>query len=251
MPKNVTVKIPDEVKTVLAAATWHPDRVVLNGQLDRVTYLFTDKVLKAAGLKWNKSKVAHVGTPEAVATLRAVLEDGDSLVDTKKTLEQFFTPVVCAEAMAARVLGPRMRVLEPSAGSGRLADAAAALGAEVTCVEIDPVLAEGLRAKGYTVFVGDFMKMTIEDLKGPFDAVIMNPPFYNGADVEHVMRAYDMLKHNGRLTAIVSTAWRFRSGRKWEKFRELVAGETVQDLPAGTFSEAGTSVATNMIHLVK
>ena len=36
-----------------------------------------------------------------------------------------------------------------------------------------------------------------------YDRIIMNPPFSNRQDAEHVRHAYDLLKPNGRIVAIM------------------------------------------------
>ena len=49
----------------------------------------------------------------------------------------------------------------------------------------------------------DFLQCSgdVEDL-GLFDAVLMNPPFAQGADIEHITHALTMLKPGGRLVAL-------------------------------------------------
>ena len=94
-----------------------------------------------------------------------------------------------------------MTVLEPSAGTGALLEA---LGthAGVTVVEISHQLAEALRTRYplCDVRCADFL--ALGDELGPFDRIVMNPPFERGADIEHIRHAYAKLNPGGRLVAI-------------------------------------------------
>ena len=69
----------------------------------------------------------------------------------------FQTPEAIADRMAKELkLQPGDRVLEPQAGHGRLARAAADALAQVICIEIDPERCQVLRAAGFQVVEGDF-----------------------------------------------------------------------------------------------
>ena len=48
----------------------------------------------------------------------------------------------------------------------------------------------------------------------------MNPPFSNRQDAEHVRHAYDLLKPNGRIVAIMGEGVFFGSDKKAVEFRE-------------------------------
>jgi hypothetical protein len=53
----------------------------------------------------------------------------------------------------------------------------------------------------------------------------------------------------GVVVSVMSPAWRFRSGKKFETFRALVKtlrGEWM-DLPPGTFKASGTDVNTGIL----
>ncbi len=158
----------------------------------------------------------------------------------------FPTPLGVAEPMLDDLdLFPLARVLEPSAGSGELADAVREREprAVVTCCEVNGTLADICRLKGHNTTHGDFMS---EDLRGTYDRVLMNPPFERGQDIEHIRRAFDFLKPGGVLVAITSPSWTFNAQRKFADFREWfdsVDGEKT-DIPAGAFKESGTNIAT-------
>jgi predicted RNA methylase len=245
--KKTVIKVDDDVRAVLAPAVINDNYLTLVGTLDRDLYSRVDKVLKAAGGKWNRSKAAHVFDRDPRTALAGALS-GD-LVDTKKQLEQFWTPVEVADRLAS-MLEPLhgARVLEPSAGSGRLAEAARDRGANVVCCEIDPRLCAELTAKGFEVRSGDFTQMTEADL-GLFDAVVMNPPFSKDQDVKHVLHAWTLLKPGGVLGAIVGPGFTFKERKVYDEFRAIHSsvGEYEAELPAGTFKESGTMVRTVML----
>lgn len=163
-------------------------------------------------------------------------------------IEGYFpTPAALIARMieAARV-EPGARVLEPSAGSGAIADALKAEGADVICIEVHSTLCGILRDKRHNVIQSDFRE--VGEL-GEFDAVLMNPPFERGQDLEHVYRAYNCLKPGGRLVAIMGAGVKFRQDRRYSEFRdwsERLGGE-FEDVPAGAFKESGTGIASVML----
>lgn len=162
--------------------------------------------------------------------------------------------------------GPRdgsrkIRILEPSAGEGAialaaLADAGGSAKAEVTCVELEAGRAATLRAAGFVQEAGhrtiqaDFLDCDPDRL-GVFDAVLMNPPFDLERDIDHVVHATRFLAPGGRLVAIMSAGVEFRTSRKAEAFRALVARMSgdIHDLPPGSFESSGTMVNTCIVVL--
>lgn len=160
----------------------------------------------------------------------------------------FATPV----ALAARVveeadIHPGDRILEPSAGTGRLIDAALLpwrWSGELVAVERNYDLVRNLveRYRGATVIHADFLECGAD--LGTFDRIIMNPPFENQADIKHVLHAAKLLKPGGRLVAIMSAGVTFRENHPATAFREFVESRdgTIEALPADSFKESGTGV---------
>jgi phospholipid N-methyltransferase len=148
-------------------------------------------------------------------------------------------------------------ILEPSAGIGSLLDALQRFPLDymggLTIVEVNRTLADILQAKGYTVNCVDFLEFTGQT----FDRIIMNPPFENMQDVDHVRHAYELLNDGGVLVAITSMSWTFRSDNKAQQFREFLSfvGAEVENIPAGAFSGAAafrsTGVVSNMVTIRK
>lgn len=157
------------------------------------------------------------------------------------------------EAVATAGVMPGHRVLEPEAGTGVILDAIqnALTGADcgrVVAVEINRDLAAELERKrnltvyanesNYTIRQADFLELTPEDL-GLFDRIVMNPPFVNGADIEHIKHAMKFLKAGGRLVSICAAGPR--------QVRELKPLGEWRELPEGSFDHAGTGVHTAMV----
>lgn len=160
---------------------------------------------------------------------------------------------------------PKLRILEPSAGTGNLAKVcefkferewdAERYHAKhlVDCIEIQPHLANELRSMGFhRVFCNDFLQIQPE-ATGLYDRVIMNPPFDRERDIDHVIHALQFLKPDGLLVAIMSAGTEFRSTAKSVAFRKLMEdmGAEWRDLPPCSFSSVGTNVNTGMIAVRK
>lgn len=166
----------------------------------------------------------------------------------------FPTPRPLAERMAAMLdLHPGMSVLEPSAGTGRLVEACLPYGVFPVCVEWSYDAYRFICEK-YPVgcYHADFMEWEPPYIPD-FDRVIMNPPFSNGCDIDHVRRAHFMLKDGGILVAIMGEGAFFRNDRRGQEFRawlDSVRG-TSEKLPDGTFNQSGTGVNTRLVVIHK
>ncbi len=163
----------------------------------------------------------------------------------------FPTPAdLVARMIEAADLSDGSRVLEPSAGSGAIADALRDAGHKVECVERHASLCEVLRLKGHSLIRGDFLELSP---CGLYDAAVMNPPFEGGQDLQHVRHAWEWIKPGGALVAIMGAGVSFRQDRRFAEFRKWAdeIGGTFDDIPAGTFKESGTGVASVMFHAIK
>lgn len=205
-----------------------------------------DKAERAAAA-WELISTARNSERAAELELRAKL---DSLRFAK--IPGYFptpAPLVARMIEAAR-LADGARVLEPSAGSGAIADALKAEGFAVECIEQHSSLCDILAAKGHNLIRGDFLQISP---CGLYAGVVMNPPFEGGQDCEHVRHAWQFVEPGGSLVAIMGAGVTFRQDPRFASFRAWVdelGGELV-DIPAGTFKESGTGVASVMLTLCK
>lgn len=175
---------------------------------------------------------------EGIDAMRDALRNGGVSVVVAPQL--FPTPAHLAARMVELAeLGPDGRLLEPSAGTGAILDAARGTGAEIMAFEINPKLCEALRAKGYHAVQADFLERRPEEF-GLFDVILMNPPFKNGEDIKHIRHAMTFVKPGGRLVALCANG-----PRQNDQLKPLAASWEV--LPEGTFAEAGTNVNTALL----
>ncbi len=188
--------------------------------------------------------------PEAAPfeAMREQLRAGGVQVVTAPQL--FPTPAELAERMVELAeIEPGQDVLEPSGGTGRIIIAIrkAQPEANITAIEIKPHLADVLRA-AYRVptHCKDFLRCNGE--LGSFDRILMNPPFANAQDIEHIEHALHMLKPGGRLVAICANG-----PRQNEKLRPLVeeCGGEWLPLPPNTFKDSGTNVNAVLLTLTR
>lgn len=260
------IEITDDAATVLRESTWEGDVLKLPPrQLDRKLYEAVNKVLVALGGKWARAKGGHLFPNAAKMELNEALNAG-SVVDRKKTLELFETPEDLATSMALTGIGllgriHHPRVLEPSAGRGRIVDGFwRAWGkhepvGEMLAIDIDEQNCLHLSGSGNCsqVTQGDFIQLVPQPDK-LMDLILMNPPFANTADILHVTHAFvRWLADGGVLVAIMSPHWTFASDRASRAFRELMEqhGGSWSRLAKGTFLGEGTGVETVQVVLRK
>lgn len=145
-----------------------------------------------------------------------------------RVAHQFFwsPPAVVAKCEEMARLDLDGENLEPSAGHGHLA---AFLPKErTTCVEISPLHCAILRAKGFDTEQADFLQWAPQAAAAGrrFDRVVMNPPFSDGRALAHVEAAATLLRHGGRLVAVLPASMRGQDlvpgfGCEWS---EVIAG---------------------------
>ncbi len=249
-------KLTDRQRALLAEVRVEDNRAIFGGAVIP-DWKALKSVLEALGGRWVKGGKARPGgfvfaddvdAEAMVSTARATGE----ILDPRKA-DFFPTPAPLADRVAARAgIAPGLSVLEPSAGRGALALAAIRAGAsllDVHCVELLPENVAALAALGFATVAADFL--TVTPAVGLFDRVAMNPPFGKRADVAHVRHAFTFLKPGGRLVAIMSAGVTFRDDTIGSAFRAFIAinGGSIEELPAGSFREAGTMVGTVMVSL--
>jgi type I restriction-modification system DNA methylase subunit len=239
------MEIKTEILSIIESGTTQNNLYFLpNTQLDRKTYLEVNKILEALGGKWNRKEKAHVFPENIESAIDDVVLTGevDTPISEKKKYQFFETPVGLARQLVEMAdISPGQFVLEPSAGSGRIAEAIRDAGVMPDCIELNPTLANELQDKGFLVMADDFL---CTETKPLYDRVVMNPPFSRQQDIDHVSHALDCLKPGGILVAIMSPGIKFRQNKKTTAFLEKLDRyhHEITDLPAGAFKESGTMV---------
>lgn len=249
------IKIDDDVRGVLNAATVDGTILRLNGQLDRGLYTRTNKALEALGGKWNRGKGGHVFATDPRAVIAAAAEEGK--VAHPNPHDFFRTSREVAEMACERLAMGDVwkRTLEPSAGEGDLFAPLVEWHGRprvglLELVEINAARRSALCARGFgDHFVGnDFLTLRPDALR-PFDRILMNPPFERGSDAKHITHALHFLAPGGRLVAIASAGLRGRGDKVTATLRSRIEawGGVIEDLPEGSFKHAGTNVATVLL----
>ena len=141
---------------------------------------------------------------------------------------QFYpTPSHIVEAMLAEAgISAGARVLEPSAGTGAIADRVREYGpCRPVCVEISPLHCRILEGKEHDVIEADFLEWADEQdaLLGSYEYVIMNPPYSEGRALAHLEAARPLLSDGGRIVALLPTTYKNRDlpgrwGQTFDRF---------------------------------
>lgn len=164
----------------------------------------------------------------------------------------FPTPEPIARQMVQTAgVGPGMQVLEPSAGSGNIADVIRTMcpEADLSVIEWNVSLCDLLKVKGHLVIGSDFFE--VSDRR--WDRIIQNPPFENFQDIDHVRWAWEHLAEGGRLVSVMSESPFFRKDAKAAGFRDWLSAldHYVIDLEPGAFAASGTGVSAKIVVIDK
>lgn len=240
------MKIRDSVSAVLLHCVAEGHVLKIAGRLPRHQYDLVNKVLVAAGGEWDRKLGGHIFPSDAAEILRQLKETGE--VATQQEMGTFFTPAAVVDLVMQRAgIMTWQLVLEPSAGVGNIASKAVRI-TNVECIEIQPRYTEVLTKSGLydDVFCGNFLAV---EPRAVFDRVVMNPPFAHQQDIDHVQHALKFLAPGGRLVSVMLASLNFRENNKTQEFKDLVfaRGGSIEDLPAESFKEAGTSVPTILV----
>lgn len=241
--KGKQMKVAMDVMAVLDRAAVEGNALKLTQQLDPSLYKRVNKVLDAAGGKWNRKAQAHLFDCEAAGAVDQILLTGEIVVP--QDFGFFPTPpAVVARLLEIAEIEPGMTLLEPEAGTGNIAKPAAEI-CTVDCVELLETNVKVLREAGFarSVWHGDFLEMPQEPR---YDRIVMNPPFEKQADIRHVNHALGFLAPRGRLVSVMAAGVTFRANRLAEAFRDLVNARrgSIEVLGEGAFKSSGTMVNT-------
>lgn len=251
-------RVKEEALDLLRDCTIEGHTILAMPPVDREIYEEFATVIERLRGKWKRGK-GHVFPYDPSLAIAAVLSTG--LMPDDNPHAYFPTPASIAKDLVDGVNAqwwPRgdwstrkMRVLEPSAGWGALADAVRDRWpqSEIVCCEIDPLNAATLRSKGYTVHEVDFLQWSTDE---HFDIVIGNPPFSVKGDgdawMTHLEHAWSMLREGGCCGWIMPGAgkWKHSARKKYADFREWlqVGGAKMTDHADAAFKDSGTTCKT-------
>ncbi|MFF7613555.1 class I SAM-dependent methyltransferase [Streptomyces lavendulae] len=236
------MKIDADVLDVIRSARCAGPALYLGGQLEDSLYRRVNLTLAAVGGKWNRWKSGHFFPVEAADAVAGLLAEGEVTTDAERGY--FPTPpALVDEILDLADIQAGQEVLEPSAGTGAMAQRIADRGGVVDCVELDPGRAEAIRSRSFAreVIVADFLALPVS---ARYDRVVMNPPFAKQVDILHVRRALRWVRPEGLLVAIMFAGLTFRTNALAADFRSQVreARGTIHPLPDHWFGPVRTVV---------
>lgn len=243
-----TRHLGERERDLLSLVRVEGNRVVYTRNEHVPDWVLLKAVVESLGGRWTKgSKKRRAGWdfPEdvdATETIRLAHETGE-IIDPKAA---GFVPTpdgLAEELVRMAAIPARAHVLEPSAGTGRIAGAVQRLhpDARVLCVELLPDNRKALVGAGFELLGSDFLKVSPSAIP-TIDAVVMNPPFR--AEVEHIEHALRFVRPGGRLAGISSAGLRHRETSPYQRLRATLAqhGAVIEENPEGSFLESGTGV---------
>jgi len=247
-----TLKFDDDVLEVLRKMEWNENGTLgkIPAQLVRDVYERVNKALTAMGGKWNRKAGGHVFAADPRAQVEGLLESGSLTVEK----DGFFqTPRKIVEMMIREIGLPRNSdVLEPSAGMGAIARVIREHGIpadQIRLIEKNEARVQELRKQMFYATCCDFLTYKV----GGWTRILMNPPFEEGQDIDHVMHAYNLLARGGTMASVMCEGVFFREDARSVLFREWlkkVGGRSVK-LPDHSFRESGTDVAARLVFIQK
>jgi SAM-dependent methyltransferase len=274
MPQNSTTRrgraIDGRTRDILTGAQIDGTHLRLTEQLPPDEYAPVKQILEALGGLWTRRHGALVfpaGTD--VASLIADTLTAGYVPLPAQTLDGFVpTPHDLADDICGfpytdlAWLPPGAPVLEPSAGSGALVNAAlrANPGIAVTAVEPNPHRADAVRdGHGEVTVHADTFEEFAARAKAAGDryaAAVMNPPFAVPGNpsmwIDHVRLAWDLLRPGARLVAVVPNSFNYRSDARHRAIRDLVAEHGGHErLPAAAFKQSGFGVLAYVVWMAR
>jgi hypothetical protein len=191
--------------------------------------------------------------PEPVNPVELQIKDIErSLIGTN--IPYYFpTPKqICQELINHAYLEQGMKILEPSAGKGDIAQAIKeAFDADLDVCEINYNLGKILTLKGFNLIAQDCFDLT----EPVYDRIIANPPFGSGQELDHVYHYYNLLVEGGLMVVILPESIEFNSRNVYKTFREWLQDKCRlnEPLPDGAFlkSDHPTGVKTRILVIEK
>lgn len=220
-------------------------------QLDRKDYLALNKELTALGGDWKGGKIkAFVFNFNPQLIVDKLTNSSTSI---KKSLQFFPTPNKIVLQMLNEIdILKNDKILEPSAGQGAIISELLKYVEKVSYCEFEDINKQIIERK-FTNKVKflekDFLKL--DNVK--FDKIFANPPFSKSQDITHIQHMYELLNDNGVLVSLSGTSWKNKNDKKSINFKEWINSKkhSIEEIPAGEFSESGTMISTLLLKIYK
>lgn len=139
-------------------------------------------------------------------------------------------------------------ICEPSAGRGdiltRLKQKYSEVSPRYSAFECNFSLRKIIQNRGHEITGHDWL-----DSRDRYKLVVMNPPYENGQDAEHVLHAYDRLAPGGQIVALVSGAFYFRTDKRYPQLRKLVDNHGSEESLGQAFAKADRPTNVQIVML--
>ena len=184
----------------------------------------------------------------SVPTYEAVNEVADALA-ARKRRQAFYTPLaLVAKLVEWAGVSEFTRVLEPSAGDGRVVYELRKAGAvNVDACETEEGMHDRVRAAGASLVGTDFLKYQPGEV---YDRIVMNPPFKGRQCDRHIEHGWRLLAPGGRLLSIAPPM----TGERLDRMELDLPGcehATHEDVGPNWFKEFGTGIRVVVVELHK
>lgn len=246
---DILAKVKTKVVVEQMLDGWWPDSEYASKERAR---------LRKVGITAENFQEAHeillaLADPPDRGAERAKRELADEVRGMVGWIPGFFpTPEHVARTMVREAGVERgHRVLEPSAGSGAIADVIRAMHPEahLDCIEWNYTLRQHLGQLGHRVIGQDFFEVDGQE----WDRIVQNPPFEKLADIDHVRHAYGCLSDGGVLVSVISESPFYCKDKKAQEFRawlDELSWYSVE-LESDAFRESGSGVSSRIIVVEK
>lgn len=193
-----------------------PGRVVFTRQLSRGDYLEAKDVFVKMGGRYEDGGFTF--EYDQTDVWEAYKKTGE-VHHRKKEFQFYPTPKYHAQHLVELAqITAQHTALEPSAGQGVIAEEMLKYTEHVDCIEPMYENREVLSKLDVTLLAEtDFLKYN----RVQYDRIVMNPPFSNLQDIDHIMHAYSLLNPRGRLVAVVSMSSLTR--KVWRQLFKLMS----------------------------
>lgn len=235
----------------------HNDSYYLDvGPMTDEEYFLLKPIVAYLGGHWREKYRSFVFEDDIKEKFEDCLLNGFQISDDYKYKEknQFYpTPKNIAKRVVELAeIKDGNTVLEPSAGRGGLLDQ---IDVRCNIIAVEPLddNVKVLVEKGYECVTTTFEDFYEHNKQKQFERIVMNPPFSEQRDIKHLLMAYELLKEDGILTAIISeNALYYRTD--WsDKLNEFLK-ETdayIEPIPTRSFKESGTAIETIIVKIKK
>ena len=175
--------------------------------------------------------------------------DGEN-VNIKKDFQFFATPDDLADQLVEIAdISNSDTFLEPQGGDGAIIRAILRKlpTAKIDTYELMEQNQDILKKMPAVNLLGEDFLIVDETKK--YSKIICNPPFRKYQDVDSFYKAWNCLADGGKLVSIMSKSWQYQNVSKAISFRRFLndISSDIIEIPAGTFKESGTNIATVIV----